>query len=443
MAVRRHIYQQLFGSNTSLNIGDELAARVKDPLWFLARQWQTGEFEAENGGRAAALKFETSSTPFKSLHFPDDQNLPVNERSTTINQSVPLESLVEAEQNGVSKAWRDQALEYNFDIKTAGHLLSAREYYGNALDWFHFDLSKRTPVTSSQVKKEKVDVIPTQMHFAGAPHPRWWRFEEGDGYFDAPNDVEPNVLSILMPEFFYTDINNWYIAPVDLPSGSICEVSNVQITDSFGHTTTLKPISDPDWKVFELESPNNVDSGGLLMVPNIALEILHNDTVEDVRFIRDEAANMVWALEQTYQDSSGNLIINGDGVTSPSLEQNNTPAGALPEFRLTTQTPPYWIPYVPRKAAVSGAPQGDMYLRRGRTLETASQANPQYSSQIVGESIRINEEEVPRTGLRIRRIERFARGSDGSAHFWTGRVRSSGRSTVTSGMKFDFIDDDE
>jgi hypothetical protein len=44
--------QQLSGSNTSANIGDALAARIKDPLWFLARQWQTGEFEAENGGRA-------------------------------------------------------------------------------------------------------------------------------------------------------------------------------------------------------------------------------------------------------------------------------------------------------------------------------------------------------------------------------------------------------
>ena len=34
--------QQLYVTNQSVNIAEALAARVKDPLWFLARQWQTG-----------------------------------------------------------------------------------------------------------------------------------------------------------------------------------------------------------------------------------------------------------------------------------------------------------------------------------------------------------------------------------------------------------------
>ena len=42
--------QQLYATNVSVNMGEALEARIKDPLWFLARQWQTGEFEAENGG---------------------------------------------------------------------------------------------------------------------------------------------------------------------------------------------------------------------------------------------------------------------------------------------------------------------------------------------------------------------------------------------------------
>ena len=46
--------QQLYASNISVNVGEALEARIKDPLWFLARQWQTGEFEAENGGSLAA-----------------------------------------------------------------------------------------------------------------------------------------------------------------------------------------------------------------------------------------------------------------------------------------------------------------------------------------------------------------------------------------------------
>ncbi len=441
MVDRKHVYQQLFASNTSLNIAEELGARVKDPLWFLSRQWQSGEFEAENGGRAAAISFEARSTPLKTLVFPDAPGLAAADRKVAIDRAIPLEALVEAEDAGTSKAWQTQALEYAFDVETDGHSLTAQEYHGNALDWFHFDLAGTFQAPAASVTKDKQQVLPTQMHFAGAPHPRWWRFEEGDGYFDAPQDVDPNALSLMMPEFFYTDINNWYIAPVELPSGSVSEVVDVKITDSFGQVTKLEPVSDPDWSVFEMSAQAG-NAEGLMLLPNIAVDILHNDEVEDVRFVRDEAANMVWAVERLYVDGAGNSVRNGDGVATPG-PVNAPQQGNLPEYRLSTQTPPYWIPYVPRKPRNAGAPQGDMYLRRGRTIETASQANPQYSSTIVGESVRVNEEEIPRTGLRIRRIQRFARGSDGTAHFWTGRARDSGRSAVRSGLEFDILEGDD
>lgn len=437
MATREHFYQQLFGSNSSLNIAEELSARIKDPLWFLSRQWQSGEFEAENGGRAAGLAFETRSNELATLTFPDFSGLPAAERSVEIDGVVPLEALVEAEVAGVSAAWHSQALEYRFELATAGHVLRATEYHGNALDWFHFDLAKTTSMAASATKVEKLDVIPTQINFAGAPDPRWWSFEEGDGYFDAPRDADPNALSLLIPEFFYADINNWYIAPVELPAGSVAEVADLSVTDSFGHVTKLARVSDPDFALFELDAESG-DARGMLLLPNVALDILHNDEVEDVRFIRDEGANMVWAVERIYTDFSGHKVNQGDGVVGASppaaLQQ-----GSLPEFKLATQTPPHWIPYVPRKPNTAGAPQGDMYLRRGRTIETASQANPQYRSQVVLESVRVNEEEVPRTGLRVRRVKRYARGSDGIGHFWIGRVRDSGRMVPRSGLEFDIL----
>ena len=34
--------QELYGYNISGNIGEALATRIKDPLWLLARQWQSG-----------------------------------------------------------------------------------------------------------------------------------------------------------------------------------------------------------------------------------------------------------------------------------------------------------------------------------------------------------------------------------------------------------------
>ena len=52
--------QQLHGSNISANIGEALEARIKDPLWFLARQWQSGEFEAENVSYSRSTRLQSA-----------------------------------------------------------------------------------------------------------------------------------------------------------------------------------------------------------------------------------------------------------------------------------------------------------------------------------------------------------------------------------------------
>src|SRR6188768_439591 len=39
-----------------------LAAEVRDPLWFLCRQWQMGEFEGEDTGSLAYIKYTGSTS---------------------------------------------------------------------------------------------------------------------------------------------------------------------------------------------------------------------------------------------------------------------------------------------------------------------------------------------------------------------------------------------
>ena len=43
------------------DIRESLRARVRDPLWILARQWQMGEFQAEDAGTAAHVDIATAS----------------------------------------------------------------------------------------------------------------------------------------------------------------------------------------------------------------------------------------------------------------------------------------------------------------------------------------------------------------------------------------------
>jgi len=428
--------QQLFAFNTSANIGDALGARIKDPLWFLARQWQTGEFEAENGGRPGVLSIVSQELTIDTI-----------DRAGTLEAmpaDMPLDFAIEREEHdGTSPVWKTEALEYGFAVKGDGTELTAWEYHGRNLDWYHFDVARRDMPTEPLISVE-TRMVPTSMTFRGAPHPRWWRLEDGDAYFDSPQDPEPNILSMLLPEFFYLDINNWYLAPLLQTAGTIREITRLTVVDGFGVATNIGPSTgtgDPEWAMFSLapadaQAPRD-GGGAFLYVPNIAVDVLDNDEVEEVLFTRDEEANLVWASERLVTLADGTQIRNGDNATPASAEATTDPR---PQFKLRSDVPGYFVPYVPRFLGLSPT-SGETYLRRARTVESASVAAPQYKSRIVAESWRLNEAEVPRTGVRIRRVHRYARGSDGRGYFWIGRHKQTAPRWVTPGLRFDFLEE--
>jgi hypothetical protein len=68
-----------------------LQARTHDPLWLLARQWQTGEFQGEDAGTPVLAKFRAERSPLARFR-PGSAGKPEAYRS-----DVPLETLVERE----------------------------------------------------------------------------------------------------------------------------------------------------------------------------------------------------------------------------------------------------------------------------------------------------------------------------------------------------------
>lgn len=435
--------QQLHATNLSVHIGEALEARTKDPLWFLARQWQSGEFAAENGGRPAYLSLSWREHPL--------ERATIGGKPRDLNLDQPLEYVVERESEaGDAPAWRSAALEYAFEAETARHRFAAEEYHGRSLDWYHFDYAGPKPSRARTPETKHCVMTPTQIHVPGAPHPRWWRLEEADTQFDSPEDPEPNVLSTLLPEFFYLDVNNWYVAPLPTPAGTLREMVEVTMVDSFGVATKLQPTfgsrEKEEWRLFAADAAEDSRAGRLdgrfLLMPHVALNVLHNDDVEDVRFLRDEEANLVWAYEHRYRLEDGTPVVNGDRSREEEAgeEPGEQAGGGLARFVLRSETDPEWIPYVPRHVVVDTIVNGQVYLRRARSRETASQENPQYRSRVVSESWRINEEEVPRSGVRVRRIARFARGSDGEPYFWIGREKEAGRRMVHPDLRFDYLE---
>jgi hypothetical protein len=422
--------QQLYANNVSVNIGEALSARTKDPLWFLARQWQTGEFEAENGGSLAAVHIQFREHPVTTLTR--------GAVTQPVSLDAPLDAMVEREaEGGDSPAWSSEALAYSFGLATASHQLSASDYFGKGLDWFHFDLVSVTAPASPPVTTER-RVVPAALQFRGMPHPKWWRFEDGNADFERPDDPEPNILATLLPEFVVIDSNNWYLMPLKQTAGSIREIVSVKVVDGFGVVTELSPSDRGSWRLFSLSrAANGADNGALLFIPNIALDVLDNDEMEEIVLLRDEDANLVWAVERLYLDANGEPVHNGDRTDAPAGARSGA-TDERPRYRFRATVPRHWIPYVPRFV---DAAQGDTYLRRGRTEEAATRQAPQYHTRIVGESWRLREEEIPRSGARVRRTRRYARGSDGIGVAWVGRSREPAPRIASAGLRFDFLEE--
>src|SRR5215472_12299455 len=74
-----------------------LQARVQDPLWMLARQWQFGEFRGEDAGSPVAARIEADAFALTRL-YPRPLGLPAQVNAPVFDgSSVPLETMVERE----------------------------------------------------------------------------------------------------------------------------------------------------------------------------------------------------------------------------------------------------------------------------------------------------------------------------------------------------------
>src|SRR4051812_37426678 len=64
-----------------------LAAEVRDPLWFLFRQWQMGEFQGEDTGSLAYIKYTGSTAPIPRWATSDA----APEQEQALDRRAPLE----------------------------------------------------------------------------------------------------------------------------------------------------------------------------------------------------------------------------------------------------------------------------------------------------------------------------------------------------------------
>ncbi len=583
-------WNRLEGRPRSADFTRALRAEVRDALWMLAKQWQLGEFQADDAGSPVTAKLSWLSDPVTSLRG-------AGGAETALDGTVPLEALVErrpvpvtigehlvsldirllagrqwakrlraaglaalesafraayaieapdpddvadyvvtahapawqvfaavagrvvdglklylhltaapgnlpsdglgltgAEKDAVDAlgpafvawfarlylqpatpaddSWVPSHLEYaaalTVDASAGPGTLVADEYHGGHLDWYSVDATATggagpaaLPVPAD--RRTVRSFVPTGARFDGMPNTRWWTFEEGRTNF---GDVQPettDLAKLLLIEFGLVYGNDWFLAPLQAPLGTVTRVEGLVVTNVFGERIWIEPASARDeswrgWSMFTTSDRHGGTAPGLVLLPTTP-SVMAGRPAEAVQFVRDEVANLAWAIETTVQLPDGSSRRGREAASElhrryqdahdlapsgPSAEPSND---AAIHYRLMTAVGENWIPFIPvhipddvreiqlRRASMprllSGATETPERVRPRTTL-----LRPGPDSAVPPPYV-VCEEEISRAGEVVTCSWKRTRWTGGLVCTWLGMDRRAGRGETSSGLAFD------
>jgi hypothetical protein len=365
-------------------------------------------------------------------------------------------------QNSAENAWDGQNLSYGFTTaapKKDGSqlILNSPDYYQGQLDWYSFDVdterrlleldeSDYVPELSPEIP---ISFIPTATSFKGMPNQRFWEMEERQINFGKLNAKTTDHLLLLFAEFGLVYGNDWFVIPYRVRVNTLCEISGFVVKDVFGDRTLIQAADaglDNEWQRWSMYNLSNKDHIGSynkqFFLPSTLASSLQSEPLEKVNFMRDEMANMVWAIEDIIPGAtgigiSGHDAANKNDILPPPISQSN----ALIRYVLGTTVPENWIPFLPMQ--IPGSNQ-DIHFQRAAMPKIGMPPTETIKPKgvILNEQPApyfINEEEVPYSGTLVSRSWQRTRWYNGKTYNWIGRYRETGRGEGSSKLSFDQI----
>ncbi len=377
-------------------------------------------------------------------------------------------------------AWLPSKLEYQFSCsapeKTEEKIYEAEEYYTGRLDWFNLSINDSIPSLGVPVEGYETDVqgsiinsmIPTAIDFGGMPNTRWWTFEEGKTYL---GNIKPNTIDIgklLFSEFALIYANDWFLVPQTLKSGTISQVKGLVVANVFGERIWVEPTGkgkDDDWQRWTMFTINRKGKdikqadNSLILLPTVP-KIQEGPALEQFIMIRDEIANMVWAIETDITLPSGRRSKAAEAarelyafykrlIPVPVESESTEEAIASIRYQIMNSVPENWIPFIPvhkegdnreiqlQRAAMPRIIKGDTLAPE--RVRPRSILLREGLDKIPAKAYYIHEEEVPRAGIKVSQAFQRTRWYGGKVFNWLGIRKTAGRGEGTSGLSFDQI----
>jgi hypothetical protein len=315
-------------------------------------------------------------------------------------------------------AWVADRLEYSFSMEatvTEGRLtLDAPEHHGGRFDWDSF--TARAPVagTAAAPRSISANTTPAVLQMPGMPALGFWELE--DPRFDAGRiEAAPgDPARLLLIETALAYASDWFLLPLRLPVASLTRIDRLSVTDTFGVTTLIRSAAQvrphAGWRLWE------VSDLPYLLLPPPDIESLTSEPVEQVSFVRDEAANLAWALR----------IVPPPGTVPVAAPA--TGAGDL-----------LYVPFVAPRDNRIPLPlvetTAGRWLIRGSLIDQP--ATP--PSDLLSADFRLRDEDLPDEGLQLQRRFELGRTPDGTLHLWVSRLKQPAARAPSSGLTFDQV----
>ena len=392
-----------------------------------------------------------------------------------------------------------QSLSYGFFAENSTYRYENESHDGGGLSWYSFDVRGASSSQRQDLDKETtVKLIPTLASYPGAPNKRLWEFEDRKVFMGNSTGMQAKGnVAFLQYATMYG--NDWMVFPLETEFGYYLNVKEIVVYDTFGRRSVITSRAGAvdsgaqtfgqQWQMFtNVRRERNAAPPGLLFPPVFPRK-LEGEPLEQVNFLRDEMANMVWAVETRIPDDCGSFRDAGllaaevgrfvDEAYEKEVEKARLTVRTGPEGRATltsdrysdlkytlmTSVPYNWIPFVPQhigpevkndKYTKWSVRARDVLLRRGkmpayhagqyypvRPLSVLLSRGTRYDADgVLKENpMYLNEEEVQGVGTQVVKRCQRARWLCGKPYTWVGYAKEIKYTQANSGLAFDLLED--
>lgn len=349
------------------------------------------------------------------------------------------------------EGWNPSRLDYDVKLRFGVESPMTVAVHPNetgGVDWSSFDIETPSAVPFASVPPTIVHEVPTHVRFPGMPAPRFWDFESADLPWPNIDVAPPELARLMVVDFAMLYGVDWFVAPLELDAGHAVQIASLVVYDVFDGRTVIERIEEdrkkqpPDrFTLFSTAAPGGAVGNFMVLPPLAGSALQYGTPLEEVRFARDEVANMAWGIEAVTQSRIGERRrgVERDAAVDAAASPLDPPPPTTAPLRygVASKVPSHWIPLLmpndpnptslEKAAALQILPAGPRPVPAlGKIMNPTGVAN-----------YRIFDEEVPKVGARVERVVYRSRSYDGKSYLWVARRKRPGSGETQSGLRFD------